>query len=154
MASFSHAQDKLIGALIGLARPTDGNEHLISPTSTAAIAAGLKALSSGETGEGGLLERLREEKRKMVPDCFACAAPCGKNNDYDMQNLWNGSEEIRGEKFRLLELLCDLAPCGDREGEIFLYKGLIVIGMDDYGLPELTPILREGEQLHKKALSE
>ena len=50
MASFSHAQDKLIGALIGLARPTDGNEHLISPTSTTAIAAGLKALSSGETG--------------------------------------------------------------------------------------------------------
>ena len=154
MASFSHAQDKLIGALIGLARPTDGNEHLISPSSTAAIVAGLQALSSGETGEGGLLERLREEKRKMVPDCFTCAAPCGKNKDYDMRNLRNGAEEIRDLKFRLLELLCALVPCRSREGEAFLYKGLIVIGMDDYGLPELIPILREGEQLHKKALSE
>ena len=36
-----------------------------------------------------ILQSVEEEKKKLVPDCYACAASCGKNNDYDMKELWN-----------------------------------------------------------------
>ena len=42
-ADTAEIQDQLTGALIGLARATDGNEHLISQSSTAVIVEGLFA---------------------------------------------------------------------------------------------------------------
>ena len=145
-------RDKLIGALIGLARATDGNEHLISESSTAVIVESLLAADKDPGTLNGLLERVEAEKKKMVPDCFTCAAPCGKNNDYDMDKLRTAGEEIRSLKGLLLLGIRGMAAdayraaaLGHHEQEVdrFFYKALIVIGMDDWTAEQLLPVVLE-----------
>lgn len=149
-------QDQLAGALIGLARPTDGNAHLISPSATAALIDGLAALRSGADRAAleKLLERIGEEKRKMVPSCFYCASPCGKNDNYDMDRLRDADREVREMKTQLLQGIQEMAvslqgqPGGAAEG--FLYKALIVIGIDEFTPEDLRPILQEMGEISSK----
>lgn len=153
--------DRLTGALIGLARATDGNEHLINPSATAAVLEGLAAtaLSADVTAEqlSGLLTRVTEEKRNMVPDCFLCTNPCGRTDDYDMKHLLDASDEVFRRKLRLLSGARKLATSllrysptrPEKELEGFLYKALILVGMDEFSeealgaaIPELEGWLR------------
>lgn len=123
----------LIGELIGLARATDGNEHLITPSATQVIR-DILALEEQALNEGvfaQLREEILEEKRKMVPDCFLCAAPCGKTSAYDLSSMQNHVKEHRVFKERVLSDLSSASV-----SEEFLYKGLIILGMDDI-YPEL-----------------
>lgn len=142
-------RDKLTGALIGLARATDGNEHLISQSSTAVIADALEVLYSDAGSDDTVLEkmirRVEAEKRVMVPNCFTCACPCGKNNDYDMENLQNADANVRGLKESILRgIACvEARGCDDAGVERFFYKALFAIGMDDWGVEELQPIVQE-----------
>ena len=133
--------DRVIGALIGLARATDGNEHLISPESTATIADCLAACRNELTEAEAdiLLQRIDAQKRKMIPDCFACAAPCGKNNAFDMAALQGEDPKTQKVKGQLLDGICEMAVGGNCKDAVkrFFYKALIVIGMGDFG-PEFT----------------
>jgi len=157
----SDLQNKLTGALIGLARATDGNEHLISDSSTAVILESLAALQkdSGQAALENLLEKVYDEKRKMVPDCFTCAAPCGKNSDYNMETLHTAQEDIRSLKRRILSGICEMALHAvqsgyhDETAERFFYKALIVIGMDGYTAEDLHPILKEMENKYQKCMT-
>lgn len=141
-------KNQLLGALIGIARAADGSEHLISPSSTGAILDGLAALETGGDLEA-MLHRAREEKRKMVPDCFTCACPCGRTDDYDMARLDLAAGEVRSLKAELLEGIRRMAAKNLRSDAIdrFFYKALFAIGMDDFGPAELDPILEEMRQL-------
>ena len=49
-----------------------------------------------------LIDRVEEEKARLIPDCAVCASPCGKNNDYDMEKLWTADEDIRSLKSLIL----------------------------------------------------
>lgn len=150
-------QDRLTGALIGLARATDGNEHLISPSSTAVIAACLPATRPGAEPDAAeleaLLKQVEQEKRKMVPGCFVCAAPCGKTSDYDVARLQSAPEEIRRLKGLLLSGIRDLAACPHRDdaADRFFYKALVVIGMEDYEAEDLRPILQEAGEWNRRS---
>ena len=159
-------QDKLTGALIGLARAPDGNEHRIRESATAVIIESLFATLTNVNFDNAalekLLERVGEEKRKMVPDCFACAAPCGRNNDYDMQDLWNADEDIRSLKSLILFGIRGMAAyayhaavlgCHEQEVDRFFYKALIAIGMDDFGMEELLPIVMEVGEVNLKCMA-
>ena len=159
-------QDRLTGALIGLARATDGNEHLISKGSTEVIVESLFATLTNVNFDNAalekLLERVEEEKRKMVPDCFVCASPCGKNNDYDMDNLWNADEDIRSLKSLILFGIRGMAAYAyhaavlgyhDDTVDRFLYKALIAIGMEDFGMEELLPIVLEVGEVNLKCMA-
>lgn len=133
-------QEKLIGELIGLARATDGNEHLITPSSTSVVIECLTA----EHDFGSLMARVEEEKRKMVPNCFLCACPCGRNNAYDLAGLKNADDSVREWKEEILRLIRKLAASKpDRKKADQLYLGLIVIGMDELGPEELAGYARE-----------
>ena len=159
-------QDKLTGALIGLARTTDGNEHLIRPSSTAVVVEGLFATLTNVNFDNDalrqLLDRVEEEKRKLVPDCFTCAAPCGKNNDYDMKQLWEADEDIRSLKSLILFGIRGVAAYAyhaavlgyhDDTVDRFFYKALIAIGMEDFGMEELLPIVLEVGEVNLKCMA-
>ena len=159
-------QDKLTGALIGLARVTDGNEHLICESATAVIVESLFATLTNVNFDNAalekLMERVEEEKRKMVPDCFSCASPCGKNDDYDMSRLWNADEDIRSLKSLILFGIRGMAAyayhaavLGYHESEVdrFFYKALISLGMEDFGLEELLPIVMEVGEVNLKCMA-
>ena len=165
-ADTAQLQDKLTGALIGLARATDGNEHLISPSSTAVIVESLFATLSNVNFDNaaltGLLKRVEEEKRKMVPDCFSCAAPCGKNNDFDMDRLWNAEEDIRSLKSLILFGIRGMAAYAyhaavlgyrDETVNAFFYKALIAIGIEDFSLEDLLPIVLEVGEVNLKCMA-
>ncbi len=158
-------QDKLTGALIGLARATDGNEHLINPSATSVVIASLFATLTNVNFDNEHLHKLflqvELEKQKMVPDCFACSAPCGKSNAYDMNKLWNAEEDIRSLKSLILFGIRGLAAYAyhaavlgyhDETVDRFFYKALIAIGMDDFGKDELLPIVLEVGEVNLKCM--
>ena len=165
-ADTAQIQDKLTGALISLARATDGNEHLISTASSDLIVESLFATLTNVNFDNAalekLLERVEEEKRKMVPDCFRCASPCGKNSDFDMNNLWNADEDIRSLKSLILFGIRGIAAyayhasvLGYRDETVsrFFYKALIAIGMEDFGMEELLPIVLEVGEVNLKCMA-
>ena len=165
-ADTAQLQDRLTGALIGLARSTDGNEHLISRASTDIIVEGLFAtltnVNFDQEALEKLLDRVTEEKRKMVPDCFSCASPCGKNHDYNMDDLWNADEDIRSLKSLILFGIRGMAAYAyhaavlgyhDDAVDRFFYKALIAVGMDEFGMDELLPIVMEVGEVNLKCMA-
>lgn len=128
----------LLGQLIGLCRATDGNEHLISPSATAVIRECLRAVDCGSGDVSLLSEKVEREKRKMVPDCFVCAAPCGRTSACDLSAMEDGP--VRRLKFRLLDELCRRA---DSAEEKLLYRCLVAVGIGDYEEEDLLPLLQE-----------
>ena len=151
--------DTLLGQLIGLARVTDGNEHLINPSCTGLMAEVLAFVHDHPQGadHSAYSQRIETEKWKMVPDCRLCASPCGRHRAYDMVQLHNADSEIRGLKYLLLEGICKIAACICRWELLgkspaldrFLYTVLIVIGLD-YCVDDLLPILRTLGAMEKK----
>ena len=133
---------KLVGALIGIARATDGNEHLITEGSTSVILNCLSASVSSEAEFMYLLGTIETEKRKMVPDCYLCANPCGRTDAYDLSLLDREESEIRNEKLRILSKLQQLASKSfDPADTPFLYQGLIAIGLEGCTAQDLAKIL-------------
>ena len=49
-----------------------------------------------------MIQKVRAEKERLVPDCGRCQSPCGKTDEYDMQQLWNANEDIRSLKSLIL----------------------------------------------------
>ena len=74
---------ELIGKLIGLARATEGNEHLIRESLFTLIRASL----SQDIDDKELIKLCDEEKKYLVPDCFSCMCPCGRTSDYDIEEI-------------------------------------------------------------------
>lgn len=154
-------RDKLIGALIGLARATEGNEELITQTTDKILLEGLIAtIATSKLNEDELssvYERVMAEKKRIIPSCFECAYPCGRNNNYDMQELWDSDEDIRALKVLILSGTQTLATYintlehTDEETTRFLYKALIMIGIY-WDVDGLIPILVELGSIIRKFL--
>ena len=98
-ADTAEIQDKLTGSLIGLARATEGNDHMVSDSTAAVIVEGLFATLTNVNFDNDalltIIDKVDAEKQKLVPECYKCASSCGRNNDYDMSKLWNADEDIR-----------------------------------------------------------
>ena len=121
----------LFGKLIGLVRCTEGNEHLITPHTHALIKAGLQcAVNGGDHAD--LLQQIEDEKRRLAPDCFCCATPCGKRDDMDFSLLVLDDENVQMLKKRLLHAIENAITANkdaDYATALFLY-GLIGTGED------------------------
>lgn len=129
---YSDVQLQLLSQLIGLARATDGSEHLINPASLRTVADALICLSA-PCEEAVVQQQLRsviETKREMVPNCFTCAAPCGRTSPFDLSALQEDPVPVQQAKWELLSLLTS-AAAGNPSEEIarqFFFLGLIAIG--------------------------
>ena len=75
-------QDKLTGALIGLARATEGNEHLVTEATDRLVMEGLfTAITNVNFNNetlGILIDKIEEETERLVPRCTVCESPCGR----------------------------------------------------------------------------
>lgn len=105
---------QLLGALVGLARASEEKELLES--SACAMLEGLSLAynpsadsSVTDTDLVNMLQRLHAEKLLMSPDCASCQCPCGRTDDYDMEEVLHASEDLRNAKLELFALLGDLA---------------------------------------------
>ena len=78
----------LLSKLIGLIRLFQNNEDLLTNSSYLLV---LKVLVTNDTN---LLEELYKEKHNIVPNCFSCQIKCGKNDDYDISNLYKQDKKF------------------------------------------------------------
>ena len=104
-------QNKLLGALVGLARASESKE--IFESTGAAFVDGLKLAYSDKAEllpqAEAMIDRLHQEKNLMAPDCAACQYPCGRTFDYDMEEVYGASEALRTAKLELLAALAKVA---------------------------------------------
>lgn len=112
----SHLTDELTGALIGLARASDG--HPPTAATHRALVDGLllsdPLSDAGEEAIRGQIEAVRREKAALIPGCAACASPCGRNADFDLSRLSLESQEVQDLKGLLLLVMRAMAPYADR----------------------------------------
>ena len=108
-----------------------------------------------------LIHRIEDEKNRMVPGCTACGAPCGRNDDYDMNDLWQADEDIRSLKSLILFGIRGMAAyayhanvLGYRDQEVnrFFYKALYAVGAKDWGMEELLPVVLEVGEVNLKCM--
>ncbi len=165
-ADTAELQDKLTGALIGLARATEGNEGLVTENTDKMV---IESLFSTITNVNfnnetiaELIEKVEAEKKRIVPDCSGCASACGKNENYNMNELWDANEDIRSLKSLVLFGIRGVAAyayhadvLGYRDNDVnkFFYKALFAIGMNDWGMDELLPIVLEVGEINLKCMS-
>ena len=165
-ADTAELQDKLTGSLIGLARATEGNENMVNASTAAVVVEGLFATLTNVNFDNNallaIMKRVEIEKNKLVPECSKCGSPCGRNNDYDMNDLWNAHEDIRSLKSLILFGIRGIAAYAyhaavlgyqDENIHNFLYKALFAIGTDDWGMEELLPIVLEVGEVNLKCMA-
>ena len=163
-ADTAKLQDKLTGALIGLARSTEGNEAFVTPEINKlvieALFATLTNVNFNDEELNRLIERVYEAKMHLVPECSHCVNACGRNDDYDLELIWNDEEDVRSLKSLILFGIRGLAAyayhaemLGYRDKEIpdFLYKALFAIGME-WGVEALLPIALEVGKINYKCM--
>ena len=132
---------KLVGELIGLARATDGNEHLITESITDTVAEVLTANVTDEARSAAYSAKIEAAKREMVPDCFQCANPCGRTAAFDLSTL---EGDVGQTKLAILEALRTIAASPrSPEANLKLYRGLVILGLEGYSPAELTALFSE-----------
>lgn len=86
---------RLVGALIGLVRATDGAVHVTDDTYNIIIE-GLHisdiSLGYADTDTEEMIEKAHADKQSIVPDCSVCGAPCGRTADYDWESVYRDKQ--------------------------------------------------------------
>ena len=155
-ANTARLQDELTGALIGLARATEGNEQLVTEEMNQLVLEGLFTTITNVNFNDEtlklLIDKIEDTKKKLVPNCFTCSDSCGRNNNFDMSTLWTTDEDIRSLKSLILFGIRGMAAYAYHASELgytdetiskFFYKALFAIGMKDWGMDKLLPIVLE-----------
>jgi len=152
-ADVAALQDKLTGELIGLVRATGD----VVPTGNVlkliieGLFTTLTNVSFNEQTLNELIEKVRTERERLVPQCFACASPCGTNNEYDLSHIWTDNEDIRSLKSLILFGIRGMAAyayhamvVGYTNDEVshFFVKALFALG-EDWEMDKLLPIVME-----------
>lgn len=164
-AETSALQDKLTGALIGLAHAVQGNEHKTTAETDKLILEGLFTtvtnVNFNDETISLLIDRVHAEKQRLAPECSACDHTCGRNDDYDMNLLWNADEDIRSLKSLILFGVRGMAAYAyhaavlgynDAEMSAFFYKALRAVG-EDYDMAGLLPIVLEVGAVNLKCMA-
>ena len=164
-ADTAQLQDELTGALIGLARAIEGNEDLVNESTYRLIIEGLFTTITNVSFDNVTIKRLIEyvklEKTRLVPQCGGCGAPCGRNDNYDMQKLWSADEDIRSLKSLILFGIRGMAAYAyhamvlgysDNDVNNFFVKALFTVGMDDFGMNELLPVVMKVGEVNLKCM--
>ncbi|OKZ77764.1 MAG: hydroxylamine reductase [Clostridiales bacterium 36_14] len=156
-ADTAKLQDELTGALIGLARSMD-DTTMISQNTWRIIIEGLFTtvtnVSFDNTAIENMIQKVRTEKERLVPNCSNCQAPCGRTEEYDMQKLWNDDEDIRSLKSLILFGIRGMAAYAyhanvlnyeDTEVNQFFREALFKIGYEESAERLLPTVLKVGE---------
>ena len=163
-ADVARLQDVLTGAMIGLARAVDANEGMASDEADIAVISGLFTTITNVNFNAvtvqEMIDRVHAAKDDLVPGCMECGSPCTRNEDYEMNNMWNAGEDIRSLKSLILFGIRGMAAYAyhamvlgysDRAINDFFYKALFMIG---YGtsMDELLPVVMETGEVNLKCM--
>lgn len=162
-ADVAKLQDELTGALIGLARASDGHQPT-SSTHKAMIEGLFTTLTNVNFNEETILSQIktvRQEREALIPGCSGCASPCGRNDEYDMIRLWTDDEDIRSLKSLILFGLKGVAAYAyhalvlgysDEEVNNFFYEGLFAVG-EDWDMEQILPVVMKVGEINLKCMA-
>ena len=164
-ANTARLQDELTGALIGLARAAEGNEHLVTEEMNQLVLEGLFTTVTNVNFNDETLKiliyKIENAKKKLVPNCFTCSGSCGRNDNFDMNTLWTTDEDVRSLKSLILFGIRGMAAYSyhasvlgytDETISKFFYKALFAVGMKDWGMDELLPIVLEVGEVNLRCM--
>ena len=164
-ANTARLQDELTGALIGLARATEGNEQLVTEEMNQLVLEGLFTTVTNVNFNDETLKiliyKIENAKKKLVPNCFTCSGSCGRNDNFDMNTLWTTDEDVRSLKSLILFGIRGMAAYAyhasvlgytDETISKFFYKALFAVGMKDWGMDELLPIVLEVGEVNLRCM--
>ena len=153
-AEVAELQDQLTGALVGLSRAVDNAPDANEGTWRLMIEGLFTTVTNVSFNEKTireLIDQVHEEKARLVPGCSGCGSRCGRNDDYDMNLLWNAQEDIRSLKSLILFGVRGMAAYAhhammlgyaDEEVNHFFAKALFAVG-EDWNMDALLPIVME-----------
>ncbi len=118
---------RLIGALVGLIRCIDSG--IPEGQTLALIRSGVLLLNGTEQARTAMVERLHDEKARLVPDCAVCPHPCGRHDDADWVQVEQGDTEIFALKSAILDKAKKLAHQPDID-DMELCQLLFQLGED------------------------
>ena len=156
-ADTARLQDELTGALISLARAVDGSTAISKRTGQIIIEGLFTTVTNvnfDDTSIENMIQKVRAEKERLVPDCSKCQSPCGKTDEYDMQQLWDTNEDIRSLKSLILFGIRGMAAYAyhanvlnyeDAEVNRFFCEALFMIGYGESVETLLPTVLKVGE---------
>ena len=150
--------NELLGAVIGLARASEGNESDLTEETHAALMAGLSATpEDGEAALSACIDRIHAEKKRIIPNCYACAMPCGRTSDYQMEDLRLGVGSGPALRALMLAGLQNAAPGLQQAGYpaddmSSVYRCLIAVGLDGLSADFLLDAAAEAGRLNQKYL--
>ena len=163
-AEVAELQDQLTGALVGLSRAVDNAPDANEGTWRLMIEGLFTTVTNVSFNEKTireLINRVHEEKARLVPGCSGCGSRCGRNDDYDMNLLWNAQEDIRSLKSLILFGVRGMAAYAyhamvlgytDDAVNRFFAKALFAVG-EDWGMDELLPIVMEVGEKNLKCMA-
>ena len=163
-AEVAELQDELTGALIGLARATDGDTPVNADTWRLMIEGLFTTVTNVSFNEKTireLINRVHAEKERLAPKGSGCGSRCGRNDDYDMNLLWNAQEDIRSLKSLILFGVRGMSAYAhhamvlgytDEEVNRFFAKALFAVG-EDWDMDELLPIVMEVGEKNLKCMA-
>ena len=156
-ADTARLQDELTGALISLARAVDGSTAISKRTGQIIIEGLFTTVTNVNFDDASIenmIQKVRAEKERLVPDCSKCQSPCGKTDEYDMQQLWDANEDVRSLKSLILFGIRGMAAYAyhanvlnyeDAEVNRFFCEALFKIGYEESVETLLPTVLKVGE---------
>ena len=163
-AEVAELQDQLTGALVGLSRAVDNAPDTNEGTWRLMIEGLFTTVTNVSFNEKTireLIDRVHEERARLIPNCSGCPSSCGRNDDYDMAQLWTAQEDIRSLKSLILFGVRGMAAYAhhammlvyaDEEVNRFFAKALFAVG-EDWGMDELLPIVMEVGEKNLKCMA-
>ena len=94
---------KIINSLIGLSRSIDGNEDLLTNNIKLLFTKALKV----NIDINKIINEIESAKRSLVPDCYICKVKCGRNENYDFNQVLNNEATCSNEKINLLKIMVE-----------------------------------------------
>ena len=165
-ADTAELQDQLTGALIGLARATEGSSQLVTEATDRLVVEGLFTTLTNVNFDDEMIaaciKRVEAEMQRIVSVCPMCSSVCERNENYDMKELWEADEDIRSLKSLILFGIRGMAAytyhsqvLGYRDVDVnrFFYKALFAVGAKDWGIDELLPIVMEVGEINLKCMA-
>ena len=155
-ANTANLQDKLTGALIGLAKAC-GNNQKTENTDRIIIEGLFTTVTNVNFNDNTLeemIEKVHREKEKIASGCAECISRCDNTDDYNMDDLWTSDEDIRSLKSLILFGIRGMAAYAyhglvlgyeDSEVNEFFYRALSVISYDLSSDKLLETVLKVGE---------
>lgn len=163
-AEVAELQDQLTGALVGLSRAVDNAPDANEGTwrlMVEGLFTTVTNVSFNEKTIRELIDRVHEEKARLAPGCSGCGSRCGRNDDYDMNLLWNAQEDIRSLKSLILFGVRGMAAYAhhammlgytDDAVNRFFAKALFAVG-EDWDMDALLPIVMEVGEKNLKCMA-